>query len=74
MLLLFLCPNMRMGGMRTMKEKREIRCAACNRMLATTNGDTDIVCRRCGGLNQYNAETGKIVYIPKSQRDMIGRH
>jgi len=45
----------------------EFRCANCGRLLAKTNGDTEIKCPRCGAINRYIAVSGKVEYIPKAQ-------
>lgn len=49
-------------------EKVEFRCASCGRLLAKTDGNTEIKCPRCGAINKYNAETGKIEFIPRSRQ------
>lgn len=53
-------------------EKKELRCANCNRLLAKTNGDTEVVCIRCGYLNIYNAKTGKVECSPKRRVSSSG--
>ena len=52
-----------------MTEKIEFRCASCGKLLAKTNGDTDIKCPRCGAMNMYDAVTGKVKYTPKTLKD-----
>ena len=37
-------------------------------MLGITDGNTDIVCPRCGGLNKLNIETKQISFISKKMR------
>ena len=49
-------------------EKIEFRCEGCGKMLGNTDGNTDIVCPRCGGLNKLNIETRKITFISKKMR------
>lgn len=51
-----------------MNPKIEFRCKGCAKMLAYTNGDTDIVCPRCGGMNKLNIETKQIVFTTKKMR------
>jgi len=43
-----------------MKKMKDFRCAGCRKLLARTNGDTEVKCPRCGALNTYNSETGKV--------------
>jgi len=45
----------------------EFRCADCGRLLAKTNGDTEIKCPRCGAINRYIVASGKVECIPKTQ-------
>ncbi|MDO5540610.1 MAG: Com family DNA-binding transcriptional regulator [Eubacteriales bacterium] len=51
-----------------MAGKIEFRCEGCGKMLCNTNGDTDIVCPRCGGMNKLHIETQHIVFIPRKMR------
>ena len=51
-----------------MKDKTDFRCGNCGRLLARTDGNTEIKCPRCGALNQYNAETGKVLSVPKEKQ------
>lgn len=37
-------------------------------MLGNTDGNTDIVCPRCGGLNKLNITTRQITFISKKMR------
>ena len=46
----------------------DFRCVGCGKKLAETNGDTAIVCPRCGDLNRYNAKTHRIEHIPRKER------
>ena len=51
-----------------MANKIEFRCEGCGKMLGVTDGNTDIVCPRCGGLNKLNIETKQISFISKKMR------
>lgn len=51
-----------------MENKIEFRCKGCGKMLANTNGDTDIVCPRCGGMNKLSIETKQIAFITRKMR------
>lgn len=51
-----------------MANKIEFRCKGCSKLLATTNGDTDIVCPRCGGMNKLSIGTNRIEFTPKRMR------
>lgn len=51
-----------------MKNKIEFRCKGCGKMLGNTDGNTDIVCPRCGGLNKLNITTKQITFISKKMR------
>jgi phage FluMu protein Com len=55
-------------GVPRMDNKIEFRCKNCRKLLCNTDGNTDIVCPRCGGLNDLDIDTRKIRYIPKSER------
>lgn len=48
--------------------KIEFRCEGCGKMLGNTDGNTDIVCPRCGGMNKLNIATNKITFISKKMR------
>ena len=52
-----------------MAEKIEFRCACCGKLLAKTNGDTDIKCPRCGSMNYFNAASGDVKYTPKLRKE-----
>ena len=41
-------------------EKIDFRCVSCGKLLAKTDGNTEIKCPRCGAINKLNALTGKI--------------
>lgn len=49
-------------------KKIEFRCDGCGKLLGNTDGNTDIVCPRCGGMNKLHIATGHIVFIPKKMR------
>lgn len=51
-----------------MGKMQVFRCVGCGKMLARTDGNTEIVCPRCGDLNRYDAETRKIEHTPKKDR------
>lgn len=51
-----------------MGNKIEFRCEGCGKMLGVTDGNTDIVCPRCGGLNKLNIATRNIMFISKKMR------
>lgn len=51
-----------------MENKIEIRCEGCRKMLGVTDGNTDIVCPRCGGLNKLEIKTKKITFVSKKMR------
>ena len=46
----------------------EMRCTSCGKLLAKTDGNTEIVCPRCGAKNSYDATTGKIKCEVRKQR------
>lgn len=46
----------------------DFRCANCGRLLAKTNGDTEVKCPRCGAVNKYIMASGKVEYTPKTAR------
>lgn len=50
-------------------EKIDFRCKGCDKLLAVTDGNTNIVCPRCSGMNKLNIETGKIKFIPRNMRN-----
>lgn len=52
-------------------EKMDFRCSHCGRLLARTNGDTEIKCPRCGAINLLTASTGDIKCIPKDQQRRV---
>ena len=49
-------------------EKMEFRCKGCAKLLAVTDGNTNIVCPRCGGMNKLNIESKKVTYISREMR------
>lgn len=49
-------------------DKYEIRCEGCGKKLGCSDGNTDIVCPRCGGMNKLNIRTKQITYISKKMR------
>lgn len=51
-----------------MNGKIEFRCEGCGKMLGNTDGNTDIVCPRCGGLNKLNIATKHVTFISKKMR------
>lgn len=51
------------------EKKTEFRCKGCGKLLAMTDGNADIVCPRCGGLNKLNVETKNIVFISRKTRN-----
>lgn len=51
-----------------MTGKKEFRCEGCKKLLANTDGNTDIVCPRCGGLNKLNVGTMQITFISRKMR------
>lgn len=51
-----------------MENKIEFRCKGCGKMLGVTDGNTDIVCPRCGGMNKLDIATKKIKFTSKSMR------
>lgn len=42
-----------------------MRCVSCGKLLAKTDGNTEIVCPRCGALNRYDPKTRTIDCEPK---------
>lgn len=50
-------------------EKIEFRCKGCDKLLAVTDGNTNIVCPRCSGMNKLNIETRKITFISRGMRN-----
>ena len=50
-------------------EKIEFRCKGCDKLLAVTDGNTNIVCPRCSGMNKLNIETRKITFVSRSMRN-----
>lgn len=50
-------------------EKIEFRCKGCDKLLAVTDGNTNIVCPRCSGMNKLNINTKKIIFIPRNMRN-----
>ncbi len=51
-----------------MVKKIEFRCKGCGKLLAETDGNTDIVCPRCSGMNKLNIKTGYIVFVSRKMR------
>lgn len=51
-----------------MADKTEFRCAYCGKLLAKTDGNTDIKCPRCGTMNYLDAATGEIKYTRKPKK------
>lgn len=51
------------------RKKIEFRCKGCEKLLAVTDGNSDIVCPRCGGMNKLNIETKHIVFISRKMRN-----
>lgn len=51
-----------------MGNKIELRCEGCGKLLGNTDGNTDIVCPRCGGLNKLNIATKHVTFISKRMR------
>lgn len=51
-----------------MAEKIEFRCEGCGKLLCNTDGNTDIVCPRCSGLNKLNIATRQITFISRKMR------
>lgn len=49
-------------------KKIVFHCKGCGRLLAHTDGNTEIVCPRCGGLNKLQIKTKKIEFISKDMR------
>ena len=47
------------------KRKKDMRCVSCGKLLAKTDGNTEIVCPRCGAMNRYDAETNTIDCEPR---------
>lgn len=41
------------------KKLYDARCFKCNKLLAKVNGEAEIVCPRCGGLNSVNTDFRK---------------
>ena len=54
--------------------KAAFRCKGCGKLLAKTDGDTTIVCPRCGGVNSLTVETMKIRFVSKSDRNTSSGH
>ncbi len=50
-------------------EKIEFRCKGCDKLLAVTDGNTNIVCPRCSGMNKLNIKTRNISFIPRNMRN-----
>ena len=50
-------------------EKIEFRCKGCDKLLAVTDGNTNIVGPRCSGMNKLNIETRKIKCISRNMRN-----
>ena len=51
-----------------MQKKIDMRCVSCGKLLAKTDGNTEIVCPRCGSMNRYDAKTNTIDCEPKRNR------
>lgn len=51
------------------KNKMEFRCKGCGKLLAKTDGNSDIVCSRCGGMNKLKIKTGSITFISRKMRN-----
>ena len=51
-----------------MSELNDFRCGGCNSMLAKTDGNTEIVCRKCHGKNIYDPKTGKVKFIKEIKK------
>lgn len=53
----------------------EFRCKKCDRLLGKVDGDAEIVCVRCGGINTYHRKSGEVTYISRlrkqSERQVI---
>lgn len=49
-------------------EKIEFRCKGCGKLLAVTDGNANIVCPRCSGMNKLSIQTRKIEFIPRNMR------
>lgn len=43
----------------------DFRCANCGRLLAKTDGNTEIKCPRCGAINKYDPVSDTIECSPK---------
>ena len=49
----------------------EMRCVSCGKLLAKVDGNTEIVCPRCGAKNRYDAVTGDIKCEVRKQRQRV---
>lgn len=47
----------------------DFRCKHCGRLLAKTDGNTEIKCPRCGAINRYSASDNTIECEPKEKSD-----
>lgn len=52
-----------------MAEVIDFRCANCGRLLAKTDGNTEIKCPRCGAINTYCAADNTIKCSPKDKAE-----
>lgn len=54
----------------TCMQRIDMRCKSCGKLLCKTDGNTEIVCPRCGSLNRYDPRTNTIDCEPKRNRQM----
>lgn len=46
----------------------DFRCTQCNKLLGKVEGNTEILCPRCGGINELDIETKEIKYTSKLRK------
>jgi phage FluMu protein Com len=51
-----------------MKNYFEFYCEKCNKLLGKVKSDAEIICPRCGGINQLNYKAKEIKYITRLRK------
>lgn len=46
----------------------EIRCKGCFKLLGKFSGSGEVICPRCGGKNNFDTASGKIMFSAKKSR------
>ena len=46
----------------------DFRCTQCNKLLGKVEGNTEILCPRCGGINELDIKTKEIKYTSKLRK------